>query len=279
MIAEAVPVQQLVDKLRLAVVPEAVAFERVLAEVRQADAEKDDDVVLQKVVVSLNCPLSQMRIALPCRGVHCAHLQCVDATFYLTVNSRRETWLCPVCNKQTPLESLRVDGWMVGVLAKAPPEVADVQLNEDGSWVAVASDEVSASAARDEARKRRRIGSAKRTSSGNFAGAGPAAAGGGLGGGAAAAANTEPGLSASTILSLLPTFGDAADGVHTGALLQPGVASAPSVPPVLGSDLFRDLEQYLGAGGGGAAAAPSPAVADTPAGLREDEPICIWDSD
>jgi hypothetical protein len=140
-IAERVPVEELLARVRGHQLPADECFRRVLREAQQVQDEKGDDVALHKFILSLNCPLSQMRMADPCRGANCEHLQCYDARFYLTVNSRRETWECPVCNKPAPLESLRVDVWMARVLAEADAGVVDIELQADGTWVPVADDD------------------------------------------------------------------------------------------------------------------------------------------
>lgn len=159
-IAERVPVDELLALVRDRQLPVDECFKRVLREAQQVQDEKGDDVALHKYVLSLNCPLSQMRIADPCRGANCEHIQCYDARFYLTVNSRRETWDCPVCNKPAPLESLRIDAWMARVLGEADPSVVDIELQPDGSWVPVAdddSDDDEADAREAASRKRPRV--------------------------------------------------------------------------------------------------------------------------
>ncbi len=45
----------------------------------------DDIVGSDSLPVTLRCPLSHLRIALPARGVGCAHLQCFDLLTFLKV--------------------------------------------------------------------------------------------------------------------------------------------------------------------------------------------------
>jgi hypothetical protein len=267
-------VPRLVDLLRQRVEPVEVGFQRVLAEVRQVDAEQDEDVVLRKVVVSLNCPLSQTRIELPGRGVHCEHLQCVDATYFLKINSRRETWLCPICNKHNSVDELRLDGWMASVLAEAEPDVNDIEINADGTWVAVADDELTASAARDESRKRRRVGNGKK----------PMPSAGSAG---ASAASIQPfsGSTQQIFSSLLTPYGDSGQAAPTGLGGAAAMGAGPSLAAGLGADLFpgadlfQDLQQYLGAAGAAGDSISHLPSLPSAGGLREDEPICIFDSD
>lgn len=54
--------------------------------------------------------LVKMRLSVPCRAETCAHLQCFDAVFYLQMNEKKPTWLCPVCDKPAPYDQLIIDG-------------------------------------------------------------------------------------------------------------------------------------------------------------------------
>lgn len=69
----------------------------------------DPDVVAVSQVLSLKCPLSYMRLDVPCRGTQCSHIQCFDATSYLQLQEQGPQWLCPICNKSVPFEQLAVD--------------------------------------------------------------------------------------------------------------------------------------------------------------------------
>lgn len=60
--------------------------------------------------ISLHEQLSYMRIATPCRSIHCVHSQCFDAFSWYSVMEQTTTWLCPVCEKVLNTEDLIVDG-------------------------------------------------------------------------------------------------------------------------------------------------------------------------
>lgn len=70
---------------------------------------RDADIVATASVLSLKCPLSTLRIDLPCRSIACRHNQCFDATSYLQLQEQGPTWLCPLCNNPAPFENLAVD--------------------------------------------------------------------------------------------------------------------------------------------------------------------------
>jgi E3 SUMO-protein ligase PIAS1 len=69
----------------------------------------DPDIVTTSQVLSLKCPLSFMRMEVPCRSHLCTHIQCFDATSYLQLQEQGPQWLCPICNKSAPYETLAVD--------------------------------------------------------------------------------------------------------------------------------------------------------------------------
>ena len=69
----------------------------------------DPDVVAVSQVLSLKCPLSYMRLEVPCRGTQCSHIQSFDATSYLQLQEQGPQWVCPICNKPVPFEQLAVD--------------------------------------------------------------------------------------------------------------------------------------------------------------------------
>lgn len=57
----------------------------------------NEDVEQTAMKVSLKCPITYRRIALPARGHDCKHIQCFDLEPYLQMNCERAIWRCPVC--------------------------------------------------------------------------------------------------------------------------------------------------------------------------------------
>ena len=64
----------------------------------------EDAIEQTAITVSLKCPITQQAIRLPARGRDCKHIQCFDLENFLTMNSRKESWSCPVC-KYVALEN------------------------------------------------------------------------------------------------------------------------------------------------------------------------------
>lgn len=76
----------------------------------------DDGVEQTAIKVSLKCPITFRRIALPARGHDCKHIHCFDLESYLKLNVERGLWKCPVCSKNAILEGLEVDHYLCQIL-------------------------------------------------------------------------------------------------------------------------------------------------------------------
>uniref|UniRef100_A0A7N5P641 E3 SUMO-protein ligase PIAS4 n=1 Tax=Ailuropoda melanoleuca TaxID=9646 RepID=A0A7N5P641_AILME len=95
--------------------------------------DPDSEIATTGVRVSLICPLVKMRLSVPCRAESCAHLQCFDAVFYLQMNEKKPTWLCPVCDKPAPYDQLIIDGLLSKILSECE-DADEIEYLVDGSW-------------------------------------------------------------------------------------------------------------------------------------------------
>ncbi|RCI10703.1 hypothetical protein L249_5322 [Ophiocordyceps polyrhachis-furcata BCC 54312] len=107
---------------------------------------QDPDVVATSQVLSLKCPLSYMRLDVPCRSVNCIHIQCFDATSYLQLQEQGPQWACPICNKSAPFEKLAVDGYVKDILDNTAKDLESVVIEPNGRWRMKASDDDQANA-------------------------------------------------------------------------------------------------------------------------------------
>uniref|UniRef100_A0ACB8F0Z2 E3 SUMO-protein ligase pias4 n=3 Tax=Sphaerodactylus townsendi TaxID=933632 RepID=A0ACB8F0Z2_9SAUR len=74
-----------------------------------------------------------MRLSVPCRAETCAHLQCFDAVFYLQMNEKKPTWMCPVCDKPATYDQLMIDGLLSKILTECE-DADEIEYLVDGSW-------------------------------------------------------------------------------------------------------------------------------------------------
>ncbi|KAG8127043.1 hypothetical protein E2320_022198 [Naja naja] len=92
--------------------------------------DPESEIATTGVRVSLICP---MRLSVPCRAETCAHLQCFDAVFYLQMNEKKPTWMCPVCDKPATYDQLMIDGLLSKIL-KECEDADEIEYLVDGSW-------------------------------------------------------------------------------------------------------------------------------------------------
>lgn len=95
---------------------------------------RDPDIVVGSSKMSLKCPLSTLRINLPCRATTCKHTQCFDAISFLQLQEQGPTWVCPICNNPVAFENLAVDEYFREILEKTPKNIDQVTIEPNGVW-------------------------------------------------------------------------------------------------------------------------------------------------
>lgn len=128
-VVQTVPADDLVKKLE---VGKKITKAQVIRDM--VNKSRDADIVATSTVLSLKCPLSTMRIDLPCRSTVCLHTQCFDAKCYLLLQMQAPTWLCPICNKPAPFDTLAVDEYVKDILENTSRSADQVIIEPDGTW-------------------------------------------------------------------------------------------------------------------------------------------------
>lgn len=123
------PVEELVSQLQTRKI---ISKEQVIREMK--NRTQDTDIVATSSVMSLKCPLSTLRIQVPCRSIVCTHNQCFDAFSFLELQKQAPTWTCPVCGKSTSFESLQIDQYVDEILQSTSSEVDQVVVEPSGDW-------------------------------------------------------------------------------------------------------------------------------------------------
>ncbi|QGA21917.1 hypothetical protein EYB26_009631 [Talaromyces marneffei] len=123
------PVEELVAALKSRY---KITRDQVLREMQSR--AHDADIVATSTVMSLKCPLSTLRIEIPCRSISCTHNQCFDASSFLQLQEQAPTWTCPVCNKSTSFESLQIDQYVEDILHTTSTDVEQVTIEPNGVW-------------------------------------------------------------------------------------------------------------------------------------------------
>ncbi|PGH13193.1 hypothetical protein AJ80_06439 [Polytolypa hystricis UAMH7299] len=122
-------VDDLVKRLQIR---KTISADQVIREMRSRAG--DADIVATASVMSLKCPLSTLRISVPCRSSICTHNQCFDAASFLQLQEQAPTWTCPVCNKSVSFEALQVDKYVENILQSTPSSLDQVTVEPNGEW-------------------------------------------------------------------------------------------------------------------------------------------------
>lgn len=109
---------------------------------------QDTEIETTSSNMSLKCPLSYSRLVDPVRSTACKHIQCFDALSYLQLQEQGPQWICPICNKPAPFDSLAVDEYAREILAKTSQSIEQVTIDPSGEWRIPGSESVDL---RDEA--------------------------------------------------------------------------------------------------------------------------------
>ncbi|KAL8896127.1 MAG: hypothetical protein Q9207_007862 [Kuettlingeria erythrocarpa] len=117
--------------------------EQLLIDQPVVSKAQDSEVQATGANVSLKCPLSTLRIEVPCRSTICTHNQCFDASSFLQLQEQAPTWTCPVCNKTVSFEALEVDLYIDNILKATPRSVDQVTVGPDGKWSCIAEGDAS----------------------------------------------------------------------------------------------------------------------------------------
>jgi E3 SUMO-protein ligase PIAS1 len=86
------------------------SYSKQLVKEKLAIQDNDLEIETSTLKVSLLCPLMKCRIKTPGRSILCKHVQCFDVTSYLTMNEKKPTWVCPVCDRIAHYDELFIDG-------------------------------------------------------------------------------------------------------------------------------------------------------------------------
>ncbi|KAF3341449.1 E3 SUMO-protein ligase pli1 [Carex littledalei] len=99
-----------------------------------AEIESDSEIIEGPSTISLNCPISFVRIKTPVKGYQCRHPQCFDYDNYMEINSRKPAWRCPLCNRPACALDIRLDQKMVKILKAVGSSASHITMLSDGSW-------------------------------------------------------------------------------------------------------------------------------------------------
>lgn len=103
--------------------------------------EEDDELMTTSTVMTLQCPISYCRMKYPAKSIHCQHLQCFDAMWYIQSQQQIPTWQCPVCQKHVSIKDLAICEFVEEIIEQCGEDIEQIEFSSDGSWVAKDEDE------------------------------------------------------------------------------------------------------------------------------------------
>ncbi|KAI0603404.1 PINIT domain-containing protein [Biscogniauxia sp. FL1348] len=121
-------VSSLVEKIKSRKIPKTSVIRELTKKAN------DPDIVTTSTKLSLKCPLSYMRLNVPCRSTSCNHIQCFDANSYLQLQEQGPQWICPICNNAAPFDELAVDEYVKDILENTSSSLEHITIEPDGRW-------------------------------------------------------------------------------------------------------------------------------------------------
>ncbi|KAH7829390.1 putative E3 SUMO-protein ligase PIAS1 [Monocercomonoides exilis] len=85
--------------------------------------------------ITMQCPLSLLRISCPARSEHCNHFQCFDLKSFLQFCRRDREYSCPICHRAAPFTKLVIDLNMERIMREVSETTTKVIVMDDGRYV------------------------------------------------------------------------------------------------------------------------------------------------
>lgn len=106
-----------------------------IRKVQEILQEDDDELQMETMKMSLQCPISYMKMKYPIRSIACHHIQCFDAQWFLEAQKQVPIWECPVCQKKVNIMDLRLCDYTMEILENCKNEYDDqVEITKAGSY-------------------------------------------------------------------------------------------------------------------------------------------------
>lgn len=106
-----------------------------IRKVQEILQEDDDELQMETMKMSLQCPISYMKMKHPIRSLACHHIQCFDAQWFLEAQKQVPIWECPVCQKKVNIMDLRLCDYTMEILENCKNEYDDqVEITKAGTY-------------------------------------------------------------------------------------------------------------------------------------------------
>ena len=106
-------------------------FREIADQIKLTKAKEDN--IPQFPPMQIFSPLMCKTIEYPCRSTICDHFDCFDLKDYIKLAQKMNRWICPICNRYAPFESLyfsaTVDRYLIS-MKQARPQVSSTSQSE-----------------------------------------------------------------------------------------------------------------------------------------------------
>jgi len=94
-----------------------------------------NDIEETQLYVPIFDLVSLSKIKSPCRSKKCQHINVFDLDVYLNMNSQMPQWKCPICNQNSKITSIYIDGYFKSIIdSLSDNSVTEVSIHPDGRW-------------------------------------------------------------------------------------------------------------------------------------------------
>ncbi|CAI5757640.1 unnamed protein product [Candida verbasci] len=133
-IIELVPIENILLDIK----KRSIKMSETLKIIKQADNE--NELTMTAETVTLNDPITRVRMNTPVQSIYCRHYQCFDAYFFLLAQKQLPSMSCPVCNMTIRMDHLAISEYVMDILNRTTEEDEEIRINPDGTWQVLQND-------------------------------------------------------------------------------------------------------------------------------------------
>jgi hypothetical protein len=134
-------VRERTDKEVRALIPPPKEFDHYVSSLKKSlgfsdqDEEDDDIIGPDTAIISVRCPIRMCMMETPARLENCNQACAFDADSFLEMHKETRKWTCPCCGSAGGPKDVRIDGFLVRVMAKLNSDLRHKRINPSSASV------------------------------------------------------------------------------------------------------------------------------------------------
>ena len=134
-------VRERTDKEVRALIPPPKEFDHYVSSLKKSlgfsdqDEEDDDIIGPDTAIISVRCPIRMCMMETPARLENCNQACAFDADSFLEMHKETRKWTCPCCGSAGGPKDVRIDGFLVRVMAKLKSDLRHKRINPSSASV------------------------------------------------------------------------------------------------------------------------------------------------